>query len=138
MKENIRTYKIIIVTLSCVLISLVAANVLVYRGIRSKGAVKTSTSSEIRVIEKTYGYVDILNIMNEYESLKLIGINSSREENNIVSFDASTEDNVPSLQDIFEELKKEACFLGVDNIKIHKYGDNKSKVNFTARFIKNK
>lgn len=138
MKENVKTYKIIIVTLSCVLISLVAANVLVYRGIRSKGTVKTSSSSEIRQIEKTYGYVDIFNIMNDYESLKLIGINSSREENNIVSFDVCTEDDVQSLQNIFEELKKEACFLGVDNIKIYKNGDNKSIVNFTAQFIKNK
>jgi hypothetical protein len=138
MKESIKTYKLISVALSCLLTLLVGANVLVLGRIRSKGVVKTNSSPEVRQVEKTYGYVDIFNIIDEYESLKFVGINTSSGDKNIVLLDVSTEDNVRTLYDIFEKLKKEACFLGADNIKIYKYGDNKLKIDFTAHFIKNK
>jgi uncharacterized membrane protein len=138
MKESIKLYKVTIGIFIFLSAFLIFVNIIIVRNMNLKMAVKTSYSNKPMQMVKKYGYFDVLSIINKYKVLRIEKINNSPNDKGLVAFDIYYQGDLQTLNTILEDLKKEGCFVEINNIKIKKSIDEAYNVSLVAEFIKNK
>jgi hypothetical protein len=136
-KDSIRTYRtfIFIFLLTAAVLSIL--NLSLMKNIRNKNIIRKNGHQLVSDNAKKYGYSEILNLVLQNKDINILNISVSSENKNLVEIELSYKeaDNLSSMYGYIEEIKKEKCFLGIENIKSIKIRKN-TKILALLHFLK--
>lgn len=139
-KDSIRTYRTFIIVFLLTAGALLILNLSLMKNIRNKNIIRNNVYQLVSNNMERYGYSEILNLVLQNKNVNILNISVPSEDKNLVEIELgyNETDNLSSMYGYIEEIKKEKCFLGIENIKVNKDKEKYKNISFTALFKKNR
>jgi Leucine-rich repeat (LRR) protein len=138
MKENLKLYRILAGVFLIIGLALAAMNINILKSSYLIKTTSVSSNNIIKPIVKAFGYSDILNILKEDENLEILGINKIIDGKNLIEADLKYLGQIEGLYNTLENIKREACFVSIEKIKINETENHTKDVMLTVTFLKDK